>query len=602
MNKYLLALLGALLMIISFSSCTDQKEIDITYHHEVVIEINTTDLYQNCGLDISKVKTMIGSGYLPCVNVLLYNTDGTLKYTVESINNTLKTLSISLEDMDEKEYTVIVLQSLEKVDLENKENNDKLWTIYNTQDINEVRVQSKYYTINWYQCLGLDAQKIDVKSGRTFKITPKLAGCLVDLSFENLYKYYDFGLYFKDKVAGLYLNPEIKGHDKFYYSGYNESNIWNKVGGINSNGLNFSFNNSYFFLDTGRINYCIGLSTEDDYVDGHRYFTPYPSNDSYFDAVEGEFYEGFCYYNGESNKISTYMGVKSEFNNWYSNLEKWKRPQFEQPYLKWGASVEEVKKYMKEKGYQIWYDTELIYDNYFLGYFGINLEDNIQYEFATATGDLICSALLIYESRLSLSQILNIFDDDSQYWKTNDFQEIFEEYGLYLYVNDTTQVQMYLLEEEGTKYVQIEYWPRSYYEDQNIYMVGTINNWTFSPDWKFTAYDAEATLYYLLCPEWSVVQPKEEFRIATEDWTTVNLGLKEEDQKVEMSQSTYLYPNAEYNIRLRYGWSGICWVDIKNNLFAYGSFDDYVPPFVSQKTSRIKTLRGPLKINKRNLR
>lgn len=475
MIKYIPALIGVMMMFFFFSACTDREDIDLVYHHNVELEINPLDLYQNSGIDVVKFQTMMGTKiYKPCITVLIYNSDGTLNRKNEFIVDNLQPFSQIITDFDEKEYTIIALQHFI---IEANDKVSSVWTLADEEDINTVHISVSSLTgeIYWFNCLGIDAQKINIKRGSRISISTKLAGCFVNFQYENLDKssYYRTGLYYKDRADGLYLNPDYQGNDRYYYkNGFNAPNIWSSVALFsNENGLKESDGETRFFFETGRINYCIGLTKPSDVDnDGIIHFTAYPSQNSYFDAEKGKYYTAFCYYNGSTDKISTYMGLKSEFNSWYDNLDKWIIPYFEQPYITWGASVADVKQYMDDKNYKLWFDIDESNGIYWLGYAGKYKEDNIQYAFSSESNDLLVSMITIPYSNLSSKDILNIFDENNEYGRIKLYDQCYEMYGCYIYINDDTQVQIYPDGhwDNGERFTSIQYYPRTYVDAETM--------------------------------------------------------------------------------------------------------------------------------------
>ena len=470
MRNYLLALLGAFTLLVSFSSCTDQKEIDIIYNQEATLEVNLLNMYETCGIDFSKFQTQFVSGYRPTVLTLVYDTEGTYQYSIKSILYNFNNPSIPLIDLDRKEYIVIVVQYLMEYDNESQTGND-FWSLYNVKDFDKVSILSKEYQIPWYCCLGIDVQKIDLKSGKNFKSTPKLAGSFVSLDYENLYNggYNRVALYFKNKVTGLYLNPNREGLAKYFYDNYNDSNSWTAVAKLERpEVLYIKDDDNFFILESGRINCCIGLSTKDDGT----FFTAYPSTDSYFDFELGKNYTAYCEYNGETDKVTTYLGTSIDFEKWYEKFDKWIPNTFDDPFTKWGASVEEVKKYMTNKKYTLWYDLTPMQSMdgdtyYYLGYYGRFVEDDIQYEFENKTGNLLTAFEIIYNNDMSINQIIDHFDKDPKYKRYEPFEETFYEYGCYFFYDEFTQVEIYPnFEDDYGLYTQIAYSRSTVVEDE----------------------------------------------------------------------------------------------------------------------------------------
>lgn len=465
-------LLGLLVLMTTFVSCTDQEDIELVFHHNIPVEVNTLDLYQNSGIDVVKFQTLMGTKiYKPLITILVYNPDGTLNQKSELITDDLRPISCILNNLDEKEYTIITVQHFVIV------YNDEVstsWKLEEEENINTVHLSvSSLIGISWIDCLGLDVQKIAIKRNTSLNISTKLAGSFVDFQYENLDKsdYNRLGLYFKDKADGIYLNPEFTGNDRYYYkNGFNAPNRWSSVAVFSADEvLKASDSMTRFIFESGRINYCFGLSDKNDVLgNGSITFTPFPSLSSYCEIEPCKRYKAFCYYNGGQEPVNTFIGGSDDFAKWYDALEKWQAPIYETPYTTWGASVEDVKTYMSSKGYSIWYDvienTQMGVFN--LGYIGKYSENNIQYIFKTRTNDLMAALVFIEHSKSTPSKILEMFTNDESYSKVDLYDQYYEEYGCYIFVNEENQVEIYpnLSYDDGTPITQIAYVQRTYPE------------------------------------------------------------------------------------------------------------------------------------------
>lgn len=471
-NKYIAMLFGALVIMLSFPSCTDQDDIDIKYHHNATIEINTLNLYETSGIDVVRFQTLMGTGiYKPCITLLIYNPDGSLNKKEEIIADDLRPITYELQDMDQLEYTFIAVQHF--VIVANGKTSST-WTLEDEENIENVHISVESLTneIYWFNCLGIDVQKIIIKRDSKISIQPKLAGSFVNLQYENLDKsaYNRVGFYFKDKADGLYLNPNYTGNDRYYYKyGFTAPNIWSPVAIFYSeSGLKESDGETRFIFETGRVNCCIGLSKKSDKLENGGFnFTAFPSTNNYTEFSEGGFYTAYCYYNGEKNDIETFIGEKSGLSTWYNSIEKWIIPIFDTPYISWGGSVADVKSYMENKGYNIWFDVYQESNGlFYLGYDGKYSENSTQYIFATEDGDLLATFVNVAKSDATTEQIIDMINNNTQFTKIKDYEECYELYGCYVYINNNTQIEIYpdLAWPDGTPFTQIGYYPRTYQE------------------------------------------------------------------------------------------------------------------------------------------
>ena len=494
-TNYITILIETLVTILSFSSCTDQNDVNIVYHHDATIEINTLNLYETSGIDVVKFQGILGDDYKPYITLLIYNPDGSLNYKDNKIVDNLRPVSFDLKDLDQLEYTIIAIQHFVKYREDIFIVDNEVWTVpvFESPWIlkDDDRLESVYVTadgsneeIPWFECLGIGIQKTKIEKDSKISIAPKLAGSFVNLQYENLDKriynnksvFNRIGLYFKEKADGIYLSPVHTGHDRYYYNGFTGPTTWRSVAEFYSeNGLpTFKAidEDTFFILQSGKINCCIGLSTKsDEHEDGSINFTAFPSTDFYSDFDEGGFYTAFCYYNGSNNTIETYIGEKSEFSKWYDSIEKWIFPViFETPYIVWGSSLTDVESYMENKSYAIGVDLYESDGVFLLGYYGKFSEDGIYYAFASETGDLLASLVYVSHSEATPEQIQDMFNNDSQFTRIEDFEECYQEYGCYVYINHMTQVEIYpnIAWDDGTSCTQIVYGPNT--EEQETAM------------------------------------------------------------------------------------------------------------------------------------
>ena len=503
MDRYLLIIFGVLTMLISSTSCIDQEEVDITYHHDVTAEVNPFALYEESGIDVQSLMAadFLGIRFKLNMTVLVYNKDGSLNQRIDKTVDTPLPFTMDLSDLDEDEYTIVAIQHMSLHEDNSSYNDDEYneedasyddddtpfsyvaWELENTSNINDVRVKANSTQIPWFMCLGIQTQEVSVRKGMTIKIATELTGSFVDFTCENL-NYSNFNwlaLCFGGQASGLYLNPELQGNSKYYYEDEGFFDFWSVVDSYYFSNLIDLSDHVMFFLGSGRISYCFKLAYFEDYDDINTeavdFFAQTSYDDTDFEAVKGEFYSAFCYYNGETDSFTTYMGLKSEFKQWYDSIDKWNKLIFEQPYVEWGASIEEVKRYMEQKHYSFsseWDEREDVYfdddygnhiwvdeiiTTYWLAYEGKYLESSIYYQF-DRTGNLIFSSVSFWNC--NITEILEVFNSDTRYTKIEGFKEIYEHSGRYIYVNDSVQAEIYQNKmSDGTMDIEIEYRPRS---------------------------------------------------------------------------------------------------------------------------------------------
>lgn len=460
MKKYILLAVSAIVM--AFTSCTDKEEVEIKYFHDLSLSINTSIIYETYGL--TSFQNVLGtSNYYIGSTTLLYDSNGQLCVKKDFHNRDLQPINDKIEGLEEGNYTLITIQCLV-----NPENgyNPVAWSFENIESLESVRVVTPHSEIEWYNCLGISTEFINLTSDKSIDIVPHLAGCLVDFIYENFdkSKYKHLGFYFKNAASGIYLNPELSVTEHYYYrEGFNAHNVWNSrvsyVGPLSSNGplSSSDIRKTAFILETGNIKYCFGPSVEDE--NSSINFYAYPSDNSYFNFEEGNIYTAYCYYKGEPTVLETFLGTVSDFIRWYPTLDKTMNPLFVHPNTSWGISVNDLKTYMSNNGYTIWFDiTKADNGYYYIGYNPLYKENSTQYVFETETSNLLVSFINVLEKDASVEDILAQLNKSSEY----TFDKYYEEYGCYIYCNTQTQIEIYpdRVVEDGTEYTQLFYGPR----------------------------------------------------------------------------------------------------------------------------------------------
>ncbi|MDE5882422.1 MAG: hypothetical protein K2H60_11895, partial [Muribaculaceae bacterium] len=194
-TNHITILIGALVTLLSFSSCTDQNDVSIVYHHDATIEINTLNLYETSGIDVVKFQGILGDDYKPYITLLIYNPDGSLNYKDNKIVDNLRPVSFDLTDLDQLEYTIIAIQHFVKYREDIFIVDNEVWTVpvFESQWIlkDDDRLESVYVTadgsneeIPWFECLGIGIQKTKIEKDSKISIAPKLAGSFVNLQYE----------------------------------------------------------------------------------------------------------------------------------------------------------------------------------------------------------------------------------------------------------------------------------------------------------------------------------------------------------------------------------------------------------------------------------
>lgn len=158
MNKYLTMLTAALVSILSFSSCTDQEDVDISF--DTVTGITAAHIfsdyepYQTGDFDLSI------DGWKLNLQVLIYNNDGELVDQAEKVCSSISETLDYTTNLKSGEYTVICI-----ADFRDGLGGSgyKFWDITNTANLQNLSItenEDTYPVV--FETLGLDIQTINV--------------------------------------------------------------------------------------------------------------------------------------------------------------------------------------------------------------------------------------------------------------------------------------------------------------------------------------------------------------------------------------------------------------------------------------------------------
>lgn len=356
------------------------------------LSISTTSAYEKYGL--TDYQNYLGSNSTTYIAVtsLLYNSSGTLVDSASTYSRTFNAISQSFNGLYNGSYTIITFETL--VDSSNgfKSNN---WQLKDINNISTVQIHNeKYNHVSWQYSIGVSTQVVEINSAdRQMEISPKPIGVLLDFGYENYGKsgYIWTAFELKNVASGYNLNPSLSANERYTYDdGYNAEHTWSNRGYFyNSSGLSNSDSDKFYMLESGNIQYCFA-ATDKLNDNGGFSFTCCPSDNAFFNFVDGEYYKVFAYYTGYGTPLYTFVGSKNDFSTWHANitLELAKIPLCEMPYLNWGASVNDVKSSMSS--YTIINETPVALGSglYRISYNGKDKEAQIGYLFNTESGDL----------------------------------------------------------------------------------------------------------------------------------------------------------------------------------------------------------------------
>lgn len=158
MNKYVAMLIGALVAMLSFSSCTDQDDIEISY--DAVVGITAAHIFNGYEPYQEEDFNLSSDGWKLNIQVLIYDNNGLL---VDQTSKECSSISETLEytpNLKPGEYTVISIADFREG---LGGNGYKFWHIDNTstlQDLSITENESVYPVV--FETLGLDIQRISI--------------------------------------------------------------------------------------------------------------------------------------------------------------------------------------------------------------------------------------------------------------------------------------------------------------------------------------------------------------------------------------------------------------------------------------------------------
>ena len=396
--KKILGIIG-LFGLVLMSCKNDAIDIEKTATPEppktLSISVSTTSAYEKYGL--TDYQNYLGSNSNVYIGVtsLLYDSNGMLVDSVSSYSRTFNTLTQTIDGVKNGQYTLITFETFVDGSKGFKSNN---WRLADVNKLETVQIHNEEYdVVDWQYSIGVSTSTVSVSSNTQTSVqansSPKAIGVLLDFGYENFNTsgYIWLGFELKNVASGYYLNPALSSNERYKYDdGYNAEHTWSSRGSFyNSSGLPDSDSKKFYMLESGNIQYCIGATDRRNESGGFS-FMALPSDNSYFNFVDGEYYKGYAYYKGFGDDIETYIGSSGDFSAWRTNMlnDIVATPILGDFYMKWGTSVDDVKANMKS--YSIYDETpEAIGSGlYRITYAGKNKELQFGYLFNSESGDL----------------------------------------------------------------------------------------------------------------------------------------------------------------------------------------------------------------------
>ena len=424
MKKIYFSLIALTALLASSCSSSDSDEVTVTVvdkTYSVGVTVSTSSAYESYGSSLFTNFLGNYSNYYVGVFAYLYDEDGALVASTDSYSQTLNTQSLSFSDIDTGSYTLVCIQMI--VNSSNSYQS-AAWTISGTSKLSTIAVTTSYSGLKYYHAVAKSTSSVTVGTSNTsVSVSTKPLGCLIDIGYEN---FGDSGMtlvgFYLDQYAiGYYFDPSLSGTEQYYYGdSYSGEQYWTSIAKTyDTDGIDDSGEmNEYYFIQSGETTYCFGISNVYD-GESNVSFASRPSGGESFSFDDGEYYQAYIYYTGDSNVCETYLGAADDsdgFSEWYEAIDKSDSTSgiFE-PYIEWGGSVADVQSYMS--GYYMFSgsDGEATYlsdDYYYLAYLGDSPVDDIYYYFSTATTDLHHVYVYYYNSEITYDELLAYLEEN----------------------------------------------------------------------------------------------------------------------------------------------------------------------------------------------
>lgn len=115
-----------------------------------------------------------------------------------------------------------------------------------------------------------------------------------------------------------------------------------------------------------------------------------------------------------------------------------------------------------------------------------------------------------------------------------------------------------------------------------VYFRGDMNSWNAVEEWQFTELNGEDGIYGFACAEGQEVAPGEGFKFADANWGSVNIGMGDGDAIVFDAECPLTGSN---NIILDEAFTGVCYLNINDNLVFFSNDPDAECPFGDYKVT-----------------
>lgn len=441
-------ILFMLLAFVGFVSSCENDDIEVTSFGDLTYTVSTQSVYDDFGISNQFKGDFLSKGFNIGVWTFMYGKDGNLAASDSVFTKTFGRIEQNFTKIPSGEYTVITVEMLVEEDLNNK---SESFLLIGEDKLSTLQIALRSYYTDWYSAVGVSTETITVNNGdsKTVNVTPKGIGAYMDWVGWNFdksdYRYVAF--FTKEHLKGRFLSPYYTGEERFEYKEYLESNEWApRDYEYKKNGLADRFTGSAYLLEEGNVKCCFGAQEIDENGDLKGGFYCFPDASTTIQMRDGQTYRGgFSYIGGVNPMTNCAAGMftsTSELNNWYNNLNlNFNAPDAE-PYLKWGASANDVTKYMQNCKMKFTYDGTNE-DMYYSGW--SNPDETLKYEYRFDTSKNNLNSLLMLYSSDAYS-MENVFSD----LKTKYVNEGYDsELGGYYFHTKNNETELLLFENEG---------------------------------------------------------------------------------------------------------------------------------------------------------
>lgn len=332
---------------------------------KAVVTVKVADLYEQLGITDELNEFLADGGNYVCATVLLYDQQGSLRGKFIGQTHTLAPLEVPLSGIADGTYTLLAIQTGAK--------GEPQWTLTNEGSLNDVEMTMPDGTLlPPYMSLGRATRTVTVKDGAIqAEVSAEALGAIVEAQVKGLTKDDNVNrLMLSNGIVlnGIYLGPNRTGGDRLDVADYDGRGL-NVFGDKEGAAIEGDVSWKGFSLYCVDDDVPLALSQAE------------PGSEEFTDWVQGGTtlkpggrYVIFMDNDGKQLK-QLYCGTYEGLGAWLKKRAE--HPYTIYPYLKFGASIDEVRAHIKANdeswicngmyqsefsGREIWSDL------YFIGY------------------------------------------------------------------------------------------------------------------------------------------------------------------------------------------------------------------------------------------